>query len=240
MHIALVSAFPASGGGLNQSAHQLVRRLAQRPEVSRVTVIADVTGEAECYQLPKVEVVRVWRFGSPLSAYHILRALRRTRPDLVWFNFSFSSFGADPLSAGLGALIPALVRLAGFPVLVLLHWLVETSDLSDALGVRSGVRRLMIQLGGPILTRAILLANRVVVTLPRNQSILQERYGARNVALIPHGAFESIDTRRETLADGPRMLLAFGKFGTYKRLEIVMDAYTRLLEAGYDCRLVVA
>ena len=240
MHIALVSAFPPSGGGLNEYAYHLVRHLAERPEVSRVTVIADVTGQAECYQLPKVEVVRAWRFGKPLSAYHILRTLRRIRPDVVWFNFSFSSFGADPFSAGFGALTPALARLAGFRVLVLLHWLVETSDVGEALGVESGLRRLMIQVGGPLLTRAILLADRVVVTLPRNLSILQERYGAKNAALIPHGAFESIDSRRETLADGPRVLLAFGKFGTYKRLEIVMDAYARLLKAGFECRLVVA
>src|SRR5438128_2659213 len=146
MHIALVSAFPPSGGGLNEYAYHLVRQLAERPEVSRVTLIADMTGQAECYQLPKVEVVRVWRFGKPLSAYHILRTLQRIRPDVVWFNFSFSSFGADPFSAGLGALTPALARLAGLRVLVLLHWLVETSDVSEALGVRSSLRRALIQI----------------------------------------------------------------------------------------------
>src|SRR5258708_37556927 len=148
MHIALVSAFPPSGGGLNEYAYHLVRHLAERPEVSRVTVIADVTGQAECYQLPKVEVVRVWQFGNPLSAFRILRTLRRVRPDVVWFNFSFSSFGADLLSAGLGALTPALARLAGFRVLVLLHWLGETSGISDALGGRAGVRRAPIRAGG--------------------------------------------------------------------------------------------
>src|SRR5258708_8472913 len=205
MHIALVSAFPPSGGGLNEYAYHLVRHLAERPEVSRVTVIADVTGQAECYQLPKVEVVRVLQFGNPLSAYRILRTLQHVLPDVVWFNFSFSSFGADLLSAGLGALTPALARLAGFRVLVLLHWLVETSGVSDALGVRSAVRRPMIQGGGPLLTHAIFLANRVVVTLPHNLFILQEPHGAKNVALIPHGAFDSVDSRRETLVDGPRV-----------------------------------
>jgi glycosyltransferase involved in cell wall biosynthesis len=70
--------------------------------------------------------------------------------------------------------------------------------------------------------------------------VLEERYGADNVYLAPHGTFEPA-TDDISLADGPRRILAFGKFGTYKRIDALVDAYRTLLDAGHrDLELVIA
>jgi glycosyltransferase involved in cell wall biosynthesis len=52
------------------------------------------------------------------------------------------------------------------------------------------------------------------------------------VYLSPHGTFETPATEVQPAAG--RTLLTFGKFGTYKRIEPLVEAYRVLLEAGYD------
>ena len=53
--------------------------------------------------------------------------------------------------------------------------------------------------------------------------------------LAPHGAFEDDFPEPDfALPPGPRRIMAFGKFGTYKKVEMLLDAL-RILEAqGYD------
>jgi glycosyltransferase involved in cell wall biosynthesis len=42
--------------------------------------------------------------------------------------------------------------------------------------------------------------------------------------VIPHGTFDSIDEPSFELAPGPKQIMAFGKFGTYKKVEILIEA----------------
>jgi glycosyltransferase involved in cell wall biosynthesis len=95
---------------------------------------------------------------------------------------------------------------------------------------------------GRLLTRIVLCAHRVVTTMPTYVEILRERYGAENVYLTPHGSFDEplLDEQR---VDERRRILAFGKFGTYKKVDDLIAAFrvmqTHLL--GYDdVELVIA
>jgi glycosyltransferase involved in cell wall biosynthesis len=184
--------------------------------------------------------VPAWRFGSTWNTLRLARTLRRERPDVVLFNIQFASFGDGRVSAALGLLSPLVARLLGVRSVVLLHNLVDTVDLEQAGFARSRAVAAVYTAIGRILTRIILAADEVAVTIPTYVDILEERYGARNVYLAPHGVFQEA-TDDVSIPDGPRRLLTFGKFGTYKRVETLVAAYRLLLDAGHrDLELVVA
>ena len=77
--------------------------------------------------------------------------------------------------------------------------------------------------------------------MPRYVEILREKYGATNVSLTPHGAFEC-PPFSPSKHGCPRRLLAFGKFGTYKRVETLLEAFLELRSdpAYRDIELVIA
>jgi glycosyltransferase involved in cell wall biosynthesis len=131
-------------------------------------------------------------------------------------------------------LTPALVRLAGMPSIVLLHNIMETVDLKQA-GFGGG--RLMetaIRASGNLFTRALLKANLVALTIPKYVELIEAKFGAGNVLLAPHGAFD--ETAMPSL-DPPDhgqavRILTFGKFGTYKRVEVLIEALQLLHRDG--------
>jgi glycosyltransferase involved in cell wall biosynthesis len=243
LHVAVVTTFPPSDKTLNEYGLHLVHALASKPEVSELTVLHDdlPEGHAGAIELPEgVRAVPAWRFGSVWNTLRLAATLRRERPDVVLFNIQFASFGDGRVAAALGLLSPLVARLLGFRSVVLLHNLVDTVDLEQAGFTRNKTVAAAYMAIGRMLTRLILAADEVAVTIPTYVGILEERYGATNVYLAPHGVFEAA-TDDVSIPDGPRRLLTFGKFGTYKRVETLIAAYRLLLEAGYgDLELVVA
>ena len=239
LRLAVVTALPPSAATLTEYGHHLVHQLSRKPEVSELLVLADDSdGVPESTPIARVEAA--WRFDSLLTPIRLWRAVRRNRPDVVLFNTHFTSFGSKKVAAALGLLMPAALRLTGTKTIVLLHNLVDTVDL-DAAGYGGSRLRTRVLTGiGRLLTRALLRANWVGTTMPTYVDTLRDRYGATNVSLIPHGTFETPQMPDES--EGPRQIMAFGKFGTYKRVEDLVDAF-RLLkqsETYRDVELVIA
>jgi glycosyltransferase involved in cell wall biosynthesis len=241
LHVAVVTSYPPSDKTLNEYGFHLVRALASKPEVTQLTVLHDDLPAGHTIDMPAgVEAVAAWRFGSIWNTLRLAATLRRERPDVVLFNIQFASFGNGRVSAALGLLAPVVARLLGFRSIVLLHNLVDTVDLEQAGFARNKVVAAVYTAIGRGLTRVILAANEVAVTIPAYAGILQDRYGATNVYLAPHGVFEQA-TDDVSIPEGRRRLLTFGKFGTYKRVESLIAAYRLLLDAGYrDLELMIA
>ncbi len=238
IRLAVVTPLPPSKLTLNEYGYHLVRQLTRKSDVQDVVVLCDDSVDDVPAPLGAT-VDRCWSFDSVANPIRLLLAVRRHRPDVVLFNIQFASFGAGKVPAALGLLTPALLRLTGTPTVVLLHNLVDTVDL-DAAGFTSNRFVAKVLTGiGRLLTRTVLLAHRVAVTIPAYVDILRERYGATNVYLAPHGSFGEAEPAPTTVPDRPR-LLAFGKFGTYKKVEDLVAAHRLLVEAGYDLELVIA
>ena len=176
------------------------------------------------------------------QSVRVLAAARKSRPDVVMFNLHFTSFGNSRIPAAVGLLTPALLRLFGFRTNVLLHNLMDTVDLDQAGFKTSRVAKPIIIAIGRLLTRVVLLADTVGTTIPNYVEILQERYSAKNVYLAPHGTFEASDVCETDSSDGKRRILAFGKFGTYKRVEGLLEAHAQLIKTDEfsDVELVIA
>jgi len=159
-------------------------------------------------------------------------------PDVVWFNLIFSTFGRNPLAAFCGLTLPLLTRLTGCYTHVTLHHLVEGVDLGDA-GVR--FPRLY-RTAGTLATKMLTKSNSISVLIPAYRKVLMEKYGSRNVHVRAHG----ILSQRPEYPDFSRRgnpfqrILAFGKWGTYKRLEPIIEAFNSVVARLPEAKLVVA
>lgn len=236
MKICLVTTFPPSQGGLSEYGLHIAEELRRNPFLS-LTILADQMSPPQP-ELDNFSVLRCWSFDDPASSIRLLQTLNKLKPDVVWFNLLFSTFGRNPLNAFLGLLTPLLSRLSGRYTHVTLHHLMDTVDLKDA-GVRHARTY---RLAGAFATRMLLLSNSVSVLMPGYRKILQDKYGHDNVHVRSHG----ILTRRPEYPDFSRRgnpehrILAFGKWGTYKRLELMIESFEMLAKSLPTAKLVIA
>ncbi|MBO0910955.1 MAG: group 1 glycosyl transferase, partial [Acidobacteria bacterium] len=112
MKICLVTAFPPSRDALNEYGFHLASEL-RRIRGIKLSVLADDCSPPKP-ELDGFSVARCWRFNSLTNPWRILRAIACEKPDVVWFNLGFASFGGRATAAFLGIAIPALVRLCGY------------------------------------------------------------------------------------------------------------------------------
>jgi glycosyltransferase involved in cell wall biosynthesis len=236
MKICLVTAFPPSRRGLNEYGFHIARELQRDPLLS-LTILADEL-EEPAEELPDYDVVRCWRFDSLFNPARLLKAIYDIHPNVVWFNLLFSTFGSKPVPAFCGLTQPALSRLSGHYTHVTLHHLMDNVNLAD-----SGVRfPRLYRAAGSAATRALLMANSISVLLPVYRRTLIDKYRGENVHFRAHGILggrpESPDF---SLRGNPEhRILAFGKWGTYKRLELLIEAFEQLSTHMPKVRLVIA
>jgi glycosyltransferase involved in cell wall biosynthesis len=253
MKICLVATFPPSGRQLNEYAYYIARELQANPEIE-LTILADELTNydfatdkdgnplpaAQQPELPGFNVIRCWKFGSLGTPMRLLRTIRKVKPDVVWYNLVFSSFATpeNPFAAIAGLSAPALTRSAGFYTHVTLHHILEHVDFSGA-GVKS---EWLFRIGANLTTRALLKANSISVLLSGYHRTLRTKYFARNVMLSTHGTFGSVPTPPDFSKRGnpDKRILAIGHWGTYKRLETLMDAFPLVLKKIPNARLIVA
>jgi glycosyltransferase involved in cell wall biosynthesis len=253
MKICLVATFPPSGRQLNEYAFHIARQLQANPDVE-LTILADEltdyafatdeNGDSQkadqMSELPGFDVIRCWKFGSVTTPVRLLKMIRQLKPDVVWYNLVFSSFATpeNPVAAFAGLFAPALTRAAGFFTHITLHHIIEHVDFAAA-GVR---RERLFRFGTDLATRALLKADSVSVLLPHFRTTLISKYSAQNVLLGTHGTFASLPCPPDFAKRGnPDLrILAIGHWGTYKRLETLMEAFQSILEKVPNARLVVA
>jgi glycosyltransferase involved in cell wall biosynthesis len=253
MKICLVATFPPSGRQLNEYAFHIARELERNPDVE-LTILADELVDYEfatdadgapikASQQPELtgfDVIRCWKFGSLFNPVRLLNTIRRLKPDVVWFNLVYSTFATpeNPIAAFTGLTTPALVRAAGFYSHITLHHIIEHVDFAAA-GVK---QEKLFSMGADITTRILLKANSVSVLLPGYQKTLTTKYSVNNVLLGRHGTFASTPTPPDFSKRGnpEHRILAIGHWGTYKRLETLMEAFPAVVKAVPNARLVVA
>jgi len=239
--VGVITAFPPGRNSLNEFGFHLVTHMAVNDQLDRVVVFADETTEGPPLEVKGTESIPSWRFNSLTNPLRLIHEVRKAKVDAVLVNLQFATFGDTRIAGGLGLLVPALLARTGIPTGVILHNLVDNVDMEDAGFADSKVMAKLMNYAGQALTRVILQADYVALTIPRYVELLQRRYGATNALLTPHGSFEEIDQPTFGIPNGPRKILAFGKFGTYKTVDVLVDAVRQLISRGYDdLELVIA
>lgn len=244
MKIAIISPYPPSKGTLNEYAYHLVQSFKKKSELEEIIILTDRIEETypEEVQVAKciVRIVPCWTFNSLSSFYSIIRSIKKYKADVAFFNIQFLSFGDKKIPGALGLLIPVLTRLLGVPSITLLHNITETVDYESAGITRNPVMKFIYNVIGTVLTKFLLLSNLLAVTMPKYVKILEEKYGATNVALVPHGSFEVSDLPHLEMPK-KKQIMTFGKFGTYKKVEEMIEAVEIVRKrTGEELEVVIA
>jgi glycosyltransferase involved in cell wall biosynthesis len=233
VRVCIVSSFPPAIAGVADYGAHIARKLAGDPRVESLTVLADnVNGAPPCERLEHLDVYRVWKRDDAGIGFGLVRAIARTRPDVVWFNLGLTMFGTRPTAAASGMMAPLLTSLLGYRTVVTLHELPALANLA-ALGLHTAAGKI----GAALVPRLVLRADTVVVTLERYRHFLTTSYGAENVQRIPHGAFSEPECSDEPEHE---TALVFGTFGPHKDPGLVAAAVARVSPRRPGLRLVVA
>jgi len=253
IRICLVAVFPPSIRPLNEYSYHIAREIQRHKDVELIVLadeLEDYTFATDAHgnhpdprrssQLCGVNVIRCWKFGSLATPVRLLKTIRELKPDVVWFNLVYSTFGApaNPIAAFAGLSAPALTRAAGFYTHITLHHIAEHVDFASA-GVR---REKLYRKGTDLATWSLLKADSVSVLLSNYRRTLMTKYAARNILAGTHGTFATVSVPPDfTKRGNPDLrILAFGNWGTYKRLEPLMEAFPSILERVPNARLIVA
>ncbi|MGH9642428.1 MAG: glycosyltransferase, partial [Terriglobales bacterium] len=251
MKICLITAFPPSGRQLNEYGLYLARELQRNPLVN-LTILGDRLTEYEWntdasgkpfhknQEVSGFNVIRCWESNRMSSPLRLIKAVHDCKPDVVWFNLVYSTFGTPeyPVAAFAGLCAPAVTRAMGYFTHVTLHHIVEHVDFAGA-GVK---REWLYRLGSTLATRVLLNASSVTVLLSAYRRTLARKYSVNNVLLGTHGIFARSPTPPDFSRRGnpDQRLLAIGHWGTYKRLETLMEAFPTVLRRVPTARLIIA
>ncbi len=245
MKLAIVTAYPPSKVTLTEYGYHLVKHFRLQEEVDEIVLITDRTAEEKDLSFEgegcRITVREAWDFNNYFSLFGILKAVRQTQPDAVLFNLQFLKFGDRKVPAALGLLAPFFCRIQGIPTISLIHNILEQVDLENAGITQNKILQKVYNFIGSMLTRFVLASDVVAVTISKYVTILEKKYKARNIALVPHGSFETPPEPDYSLPKGPKQVMAFGKFGTYKRVEILIEAVEIIRKRSKeDIEIVIA
>lgn len=223
--MAVVSGYPPSEVSLTEYGFHLVKHMAQKEEIEEIVVLTDHLEKGEYPSTAdNVRLVPCWSFNSLRNIFTIIKAIRKESPDVVLFNLQFMLFGDSKVAAALGLMIPFILKILGVPTVTLLHNILEEVDLNSAGFTNNKMLQKIYGFIGSCLTRLILQSNIVGVTIEKYVNTLRTKYKAKNVVLIPHGTFEIPPLPDFDKTEDKIKVMTFGKFGTYKKVEILIEA----------------
>lgn len=235
MKLAFITPYPPSQVTLNEYGYHLTRSFIGKKGIDQIFVLTNNlkdNQQYERYATEGLEIIPCWDFNSWTTVLDLRKKLKELQPDAVVLNLQFMTFGESKVSAALGLLTPWMCKLLGIPSVVLLHNITETVKLESIGMANSKLKSKLFLWIGEQLTKFILKADLVGVTISQYVTILQEKYKKDNIILLPHGNFE-LPERNLIPENSPEInLMTFGKFGTYKKAEVMLEAM-EILEKKY-------
>ena len=245
MKLAIVTAYPPSKVTLNEYAYHLVRHFRQKEDITELVLLTDTTEGKKDIEFTedgcKITIRECWTFNSYKNIFSVTKAINQTKPDAVLFNLQFMKFGDKKVAAALGLMLPLVCKLKKIPNIVLLHNILEEVDLGSAGFTNNKIMQKIYGFIGSSLTRLLLQADVVAVTMQKYVAVLEEKYKAKNVKLIPHGTFEILEEPSYDIPLQPFKVMTFGKFGTYKKVESLIEAVEKIREhSNLNMEVVIA
>ena len=180
MKLAIITAYPPSKITLNEYAYHLVKQFRQKELITELILLTDVTEGAKkldfVEQGCKVTVKECWSFNSYGNILSVNKAINQTRPDSILFNLQFMKFGDKKIPAAMGLLLPLICKIKRIPTIVLLHNILEEVDLKKAGFSSNKLMQNIYLFLGSILTKLILKADIVAVTMRKYVGVLEKKY----------------------------------------------------------------
>ncbi|SHN09093.1 glycosyltransferase [Polaribacter sp. KT 15] len=245
MKLAIVTAYPPSKVTLNEYAYHLIKSFRLKEKITELILLTDVTNDEKDLDFEedgcKITVKECWKFNSYTNVLNVTKAINQTKPDAILYNLQFMKFGDKKVAAALGLTLPWVCKIKNIPTIVLLHNILEQVDLESAGFTSNKIAQKVYNFIGTSLTRLILKADLVAVTMDKYVVTLKNKYKKDSVKMIPHGTFEIPENPSQDLPEGPMKIMTFGKFGTYKKVESMIEAVEIVRsQTGLDLEIVIA
>lgn len=245
MKLAIVTAYPPSKVTLNEYAYHLVKSFRQHKKITELVLLTDITsGKKELDFIEngcKITVRECWKFNSYANILTVTKAVNSIQPDAILFNLQFMKFGDKKVAAALGLALPLICKLKKIPTIVLLHNILEQTDLESAGFTSNKILQKIYNFIGTTLTKLLLNTDLVAVTMDKYVTVLENKYDVNNIKMIPHGTFEVPEKPSYILPKGALKVMAFGKFGTYKKVESMIEAVEKIRErTALNLEIVIA
>jgi glycosyltransferase involved in cell wall biosynthesis len=245
MKLAIVTAYPPSKVTLNEYGYHLVKSFRLKEKITELILLTDkTTGDKDIYFQQdgcKITIKECWEFNSYTNILSVIKAINQTKPDGILFNLQFMKFGDKKVAAALGLALPWVCKIKKIPTIVLLHNILEEVDLESAGFASNKLSQKVYNFIGTSLTKLILKADLVAVTMDKYVATLKDKYNTDTIKMIPHGTFELPKSPSHALPEGPLKIMAFGKFGTYKKVEVMIEAVALVREqTGLDLEIIIA
>ena len=167
-------------------------------------------------------------FNNYFGAFNMGNVIAKTKPDAVLFDFRLLKFGDNIIPATLGLLLPFVCKLMAIPTVSILDNIMEKMDLNNGRTARNSLLRKAHDFIGATLIRFVLASDVVTVPNVRDAAILEKKYKARNVALVPNGSHEMPWEPDYSLPEGPKRLLMYGEFDAVEKVDVLIEAVERI------------
>lgn len=230
MKLLAITSFPPSVRGSNSFGYHAVSRFLELPGVTKIIVIADILTDdlkknihEEILVDERLTIDRQWQYNSIKNLFQIIRATISYNPDIVWVNLQYTSFGSNLITAFLGLCIPGTLRLLGYSVIVLLHNFLGGTDLDKMSFSYSGIVRKLTLYVDKIAMRSIMSSNKVFTMVEGYQKELSYAYPNTDVEYVRQDLFAVPEYKPANKTS--LKILTLGYFGTYKKLDVLLNAF---------------
>ncbi|WP_282037645.1 glycosyltransferase [Saccharicrinis aurantiacus] len=245
MKLGIVTAYPPSKVTLNEYGYHLLQHFKMQKGITEIILLCDKTQDEKVNVHSsdgcKITIKECWEFNSYNNLFSISKAIKESKADCVFINLQFLKFGDKKIPAALGLMLPLVNKIKGIPTISLLHNILEQVDLESAGFTKNPILKRLYRGVGNMLTRFILSSDIVAVTISKYVTVLSEKYKTKKVKLVPHGSFETPPEPSYDLPNGPKQVMSFGKFGTYKKVEAMIEAVEKVRQrTSEDIEIVIA
>lgn len=238
MKLAAVTTFPPSRNGLSSFAFHAIRGFLESPEIEQIVVLADVVNVGELLDPGKrLTVERCWKYNSPSTPWHLLSAVARHRPDVVWLNLQYTTFGHNPVFAFLGLLTPALLKRLRCRLVVLLHNYLDAVDMTQLDISIPAAYRFGLRHADKIVMRSLLSSDKVLTMVKTYETDLLAKFPSASVRFIDQDLYKVPPFH--PLCAAKHRIVTLGYWGTHKKLEILLEAFQSVRHHLPDARLLV-
>jgi glycosyltransferase involved in cell wall biosynthesis len=241
MKIAAVTTYPPSTMPLSNFAYIVINKfMSNASHISEMIILADQIDVPEKLSKDqKIKINRCWKHNSWITIFTIIQHLKKHKPDIVWINLQYNMFGPKKVPAFLGILlIPIITKLLHFPTVVMLHDYYALIDTRQLFIRNIQLIQFIMRFIDPIIVRSICSATKVFVLVKEYEIDLRRRSSTVNVRYIAHDLYDPLpflSVNRNT-----KKILICGYYGTYKRLEILMEAFQSVHNQIPEARLIIA
>lgn len=246
MRLLAITSFPPSTRAASYFGYNAVLRFLESPNVTELIVLADILDDSPNEKLGdsssildnRLTIDRCWHYNSVKCFLDIVISTVLYRPDVVWINLQYTTFGVRPVPAFFGLCIPLAFRLLQYPTAILLHNYLGGVNLERMGLPKIKAPMIIAYFADQIAMYSIMCSDKILTMVRAYQKDLSTLYPRANVCYVRQDLF-SLPKYRSVNLD-THNILTIGYFGTYKKLEILIHAFEFVRHIFPDAVLTIS